>query len=170
MNNNLSVTGNLVADPEIKYFDSGTVKTTFSIAVTRNWTDANGEKQEQTSFFDITAWRYAAEDAARTLMKGSRVTITGRMEQQTWEDKESGSKRSKVIIVADEIAVACSQIESYERRKREDKGQPAQQGQSRSNNQQVTSRAPARGNQGRPTASVGSRSVTQTVPEDEEPF
>ena len=70
MNNNLSVTGNLVADPEIKYFDSGTVKTTFSIAVTRNWTDANSEKQEQTSFFDVTAWRYAAEDAARTLLKG----------------------------------------------------------------------------------------------------
>jgi single-strand DNA-binding protein len=115
MSNTVTVTGNLTSDPEIKYFDSGTAKASFSIADNRTWTD-NGEKKEQVSFYDVDAWRFLAEDVARVLTKGVRVTITGRLEQQSWTDKTTGDKRSKVVIIADSIGLGLMSIESFERR------------------------------------------------------
>ena len=115
MSNTVTVTGNLTSDPEIKYFDSGTAKASFSIADNRTWTD-NGEKKEQVSFYDVDAWRFLAEDVARVLTKGVRVTITGRLEQQSWNDKTTGDKRSKVVIIADSIGLGLMSIESFERR------------------------------------------------------
>lgn len=113
----ITITGNVTAPPELKFLDSGTAKATFSVAVSHYWNDASGDKQEKTSFFDVVAWRYLAEDVARVLDKGVRVVVTGRLEQRSWEDKESGSKRSKVEILADEVAVAAKSIESMERRR-----------------------------------------------------
>lgn len=173
MNNYSTMTGNLTADPDLKYFDSGSVKITFSIACTRTWKGADGEKQEQTSFIDVTAWRFLAEDVARVIQKGSRVTVSGRIEQQSWDDKESGTKRSKIIIVADEIAVSVSQIESYERRKRENvEGAP--QVQTRTSNQSRASQGASRSTQARvPAAATASRkpavSRDELEPSDE-PF
>lgn len=172
MNNNITITGNLTADPEIKYFDSGTVKTTFSIAVNRVWKDTNGEKQEQTSYIDVHAWRYLAEDAARTIGKGSRVTVSGRIEQQSWDDKTDGSKRSKIVLVADEIAVAVSQIESYERRKRSEGGEGQSQGQVRSQGAPKASGAASRASQARVPAAAGARkpATSREELEADEPF
>ncbi|NBR35868.1 MAG: single-stranded DNA-binding protein [Chitinophagales bacterium] len=172
MNNNVTITGNLTADPEIKYFDSGAVKTTFSIAVTRTWKDNNGEKQEQTSFVDVHAWRYLAEDIARTLSKGSRVTVNGRIEQQSWEDKTDGSKRSKIVVVADDVSVAISQIESYERRKRAEGGEGQSQGQVRSQGAQKASGAASRSSGARVPAAAGARkpATSREELEADEPF
>jgi single-strand DNA-binding protein len=119
MSNTITVTGNLTADPEIQFFDSGTAKATFSIADNRVWTD-NGEKKEQVSYYDIHAWRYLAEDVARVLTKGARVTVVGRLEQQTWNDKTTGDKRSKIVIIADQVSLGLIGIESYERRAKQD--------------------------------------------------
>lgn len=173
MDNNITLTGNLTADPEIKYFDSGSVKTQFSVAVNRKWTDAKGEKQEQTSFVEVTAWKYLAEDSARVLQKGSRVTVSGRIEQQTWDDKESGAKRSKIIIVADDIAVPLSQIEGYERRKRSPEGEGQQSGGSRSGTAQKGSNAARGASQARVPATAGASRRPATSREelvDDEPF
>lgn len=115
MSNTVTVTGNLTSDPEITFFDSGTAKASFSIADNRTWTD-NGEKKEQVSFYDVNAWRFLAEDVARVLTKGVRVTITGRLEQQTWNDKTTGDKRAKIVIIADSIGLGLMSIESFERR------------------------------------------------------
>ena len=111
-----TIVGNVTANPELKFLGNGTPKSEFSVAVSHYWTDAAGEKQEKTSFFDVIAWRYLAEDVARVLEKGVRVVVTGRLEQRSWDDEKTGSKRSKVELVADEVAVASKSIESFERR------------------------------------------------------
>jgi single-strand DNA-binding protein len=170
--NNTTVVGNLVADPEIKYFDSGTVKTSFTVAINRTWTDSKGEKQEQTSFLDCYSWRYLAEDIARVLEKGSRVSVTGRIEQQTWEDKESGQKRSKIVLVADDVAVAVSQIESYVRRKRTEGGEGQSKPATRSQGAPRASGAVSRASQGRVPAAAGARkpATSREELEQDEPF
>lgn len=111
-----TLVGNVTADPELKFLGNGTPKAEFSVAVSHYWTDASGEKQEKTSFFDVVAWRYLADDVARVLQKGVRVIVTGRLEQRSWEDEKTGGKRSKVELIADEVAVASKSIESFNRR------------------------------------------------------
>lgn len=111
-----TIVGNITADPELKFLANGTPKADFSVAVSHYWTDASGEKQEKTSFFDVVAWRYLAEDVARVLQKGVRVVVTGRLEQRSWDDEKTGGKRSKVELIADEVAVAAKSIESFDRR------------------------------------------------------
>jgi single-strand DNA-binding protein len=147
-----TIVGNVTANPELKFLGNGTPKTEFSVAVSHYWTDASGEKQEKTSFFDVIAWRYLAEDVARVLEKGVRVIVTGRLEQRSWEDEKTGGKRSKVELIADEVAVASKSIESFERRRRDDNGGP---------DAKKTARP-------RPTASAGAR--TASVAEEDEPF
>ncbi len=110
-----TIVGNITADPELKFLDNGTAKTSFSVAVGHYWTDASGEKQEKTSYFDVVAWRYLAEDVARVLEKGVRVVVTGRLEHRSWE--QDGAKRSKVELIADDVAVAVKSIDSFERRR-----------------------------------------------------
>ena len=114
-----TIIGNLTADPEVKYFDSGAAKLTFSVAVNNYWTDAKGEKQEKTSFFNVVSWRNLAEDGASVLAKGVRVVVTGRLEQESWDDKETGKKRSAIHILADEIGISVRGIESFERKQRQ---------------------------------------------------
>jgi len=112
----VTITGNLTADPEVRFFDSGAQKLSFSVAVNNFWTDAKGEKQEKTSFFNVVAWRNLADDAVKTLEKGLRVVVTGRLEQESWDDKETGKKRSTVNILADEIGISVRGIESIRRK------------------------------------------------------
>lgn len=112
----VNLMGNLTKDPELMVFDSGKTKVSFSVAVNRSWKDESGEKKEQVSYFDVIAWSYTADDIARILSKGNGVIINGRLEQQTWDDKTTGEKRSKVVIVADNVAMTLRNIESYERR------------------------------------------------------
>ena len=89
------IVGNLTADPKLTYTDGGAARLNFGIASNHYYRDAQNEKQEKTSFFDVTCWRYLAEDSASVLEKGVGVIVQGRLEQRSWEDKE-GNKRSKV--------------------------------------------------------------------------
>ena len=116
MSAQVNLIGNLTKDPELMVFDSGKTKVSFSVAVNRRWNDESGEKKEQVSYFDVIAWAYTADDIARILSKGNAVIISGRLEQQSWDDKTTGEKRSKVVVIADNIALALRNIESYERR------------------------------------------------------
>ena len=99
--NSVTVIGNLVDDPELRFTASGIAMAKIRMAVNRRYQRA-GEWQEDTSFFGGTLWRDAAENAAESLQKGMRVIVTGRLEQQQWETKE-GEKRSTVEIAIDEI-------------------------------------------------------------------
>lgn len=98
-----TVVGNLTRDPELRYTPTGRAVCRLGIAVNRRWQDRQTKEwQEETSFFNVTAWAELGENVAESLVKGDRAVITGRLEQRSWETPE-GDKRSSVDIVADEI-------------------------------------------------------------------
>jgi len=102
MSNNVTLIGNLVDDPELRFTPSGVAMAKIRLAVNRRWRGNDGEWQEDTSFFTGTVWREQAESAAESLQKGTRVIVTGRLEQRSWET-EQGDKLSVVEIQIDEI-------------------------------------------------------------------
>lgn len=123
----VTLVGNLTADPEMKFLPTGVGKLSFSIAVNHYWNDADGAKQEKVSYFNCVAWRNLAEDSANVLSKGSRVIVTGRLEQRSWDDKETGQKRSTVEVLADNVGLVVGNIESFVRKqKTEGQQSPAQ--------------------------------------------
>jgi len=93
----VTVIGNLTRDPELRFAKSGLAMVTLGLAVNRKRGD-----EELTSFFDVVAFGSLAENVAETCPKGSRVVVTGRLEQRSWET-DDGDRRSKVEIVADDI-------------------------------------------------------------------
>ena len=99
--NTITVVGNITRDPELRFTAGGKGVASFGIAVNRRY-QVNGEWQEKVSFFNVVAWDSLGENAAASLNKGSRVIVTGRLEQRDYETKE-GEKRSVVEIVADEV-------------------------------------------------------------------
>jgi len=104
---NLSVlSGNLTRDPEVRYLKDGTATCSFGLAVDRRWQDrVTGEWAEATSFFDVACWRELAEHVALCVVKGSRVVVTGRLEQRSWTG-DDGRVRTRVELVADDVG--CS--------------------------------------------------------------
>ena len=101
MDSTVTIVGNLTRDPELRFTAGGKGVASFGVAVGRRF-QQNGEWQEKTSFFNVTAWDTLGENAAASLTKGTRVVVTGRLEQREYETKE-GEKRNVVEIVADEI-------------------------------------------------------------------
>lgn len=98
----IHVTGNVTSDPELKYGANGQARLAFSIASSSSWKDNDGEWQEETSFFNVVAWRGIAEAAAQILEKGLAVIVIGKLNQRSWETPE-GDKRSTVEIKADHV-------------------------------------------------------------------
>ena len=101
MDSTVTIVGNLTRDPELRFTAGGKGVASFGVAVGRRY-QQNGEWQEKTSFFNVTAWDTLGENVAASLTKGTRVLVTGRLEQREYETKE-GEKRNVVEIVADEI-------------------------------------------------------------------
>jgi single-strand DNA-binding protein len=123
--NNVTIVGNITRDPELRFTPSGQANARLGVAVNRKWQDRNsGEWQEATSFFDVICWRELAENVSESLKKGTRVIVTGRLEQRSWE--QDGNKRSVVEINADEVAPslrwATAKVEKTERRSAGDQG------------------------------------------------
>lgn len=103
MSNTTTLSGNLTRDPEIRYTRDGQANTTFGLAVNRRWQPRGSDEwEEATSFFDVVCWRELAENVALSLVKGSRVVVTGRLDQHVWET-ELGERRSRVEITAEEV-------------------------------------------------------------------
>ena len=117
-----TISGNVTQEPELTFASNGAARLSFGVAVNQGYTDAQGEKVEKTSFFNVTAWRYLAENTARVLEKGIGVVVTGRLEQRTYEDKE-GNKRSVVDLIAEEIGIATRSLETVQRRVKTDNPQ-----------------------------------------------
>ena len=101
--NKVLLIGNLVADPELRYTPKGTPVTDLRLAVNRVWTGEGGQRQEETTYVDVTLWSRTAELANQYLSKGRPVFIEGRLQMETWEDKTSGQKRSKLKIVGENM-------------------------------------------------------------------
>jgi single-strand DNA-binding protein len=106
MSTQVTMTGNLTADPVLKSTKTGSSLLSVGIAVTRRWRDKQDNWEEQTSFFDLTAWGELADNAAASLSKGNKVVVVGRLEQQEWTDKNDGSTKKKIVVIADDIAVS----------------------------------------------------------------
>jgi single-strand DNA-binding protein len=118
--NSVTLVGNATRDPELRYTPSGAPVATFGLAVNRRWQNRQtNEWEEAVSFFDIVCWRELAENVVESITKGTRVLVTGRLEQRSWDTQE-GDKRSKVEIVADEVGPslrwASAQVMRNERR------------------------------------------------------
>jgi single-strand DNA-binding protein len=99
--------GNLGKDPEMQVTAEGTPFTRFSLAVNRSYTSSNGEKVEETEWFNIVAWRQLAENCERYLHKGSKVYLEGRLSQRKYTDRE-GVGRTSIEVIANEMEMLSS--------------------------------------------------------------
>ena len=100
--NKVMVIGHLGKDPEMRYTPSGRPVTTFTVAVSRSWNTADGERRTETEWFNIVAWGNLAEICKQYLYKGQQVYIEGRLQTRRWDDKE-GQKHTSVEVVANEM-------------------------------------------------------------------
>src|SRR3954447_19056005 len=99
--NKVILIGNLTRDPEVRYTPKGTAVAEIGLAVNRVYTTDSGEKREEATFVDVTLWGRTAEIAGEYLKKGRPVFIEGRLQLDTWDDKQSGQKRSKLKVVGE---------------------------------------------------------------------
>lgn len=101
--NKVMLIGNLTRDPEIKYTPKGTAVASFALAINRNYTTEGGEKREEVTFVEIEAYGRVAEIIGEYCKKGSPLFVDGRLKLDTWDDKQTGQKRSKMKVVAENI-------------------------------------------------------------------
>ena len=99
--NKVMLMGNLTRDPEIKYTPKGTAIANFGIAVNRTYTPEGGEKREEVTFIDLEAWGRTAEVIGEYFKKGKPIFIEGRLKLDSWDDKTTGKKMSKLRVVVD---------------------------------------------------------------------
>jgi single-strand DNA-binding protein len=99
--NKVMLMGNLTRDPEIKYTPKGTAIANFGMAINRNYSTEGGEKREEVTFIDIEAFGRTAEIIGEYFKKGRPIFIEGRLKLDTWDDKQTGQKKSKLRVVAD---------------------------------------------------------------------
>ncbi|WP_435011701.1 single-stranded DNA-binding protein [Tundrisphaera lichenicola] len=95
--------GNLTRDPELRRLANGTAVTDLGLALNRSFMGKDGEKREEVVFIDVTVWDRQAETCCQYLKKGRAVHVEGFLKMDTWEDKNSGEKRSKVKVQADRV-------------------------------------------------------------------
>ena len=101
--NKVILMGNLTRDPETRTTPNGQSVTNFSLAVNRTWRGADGQSQESVSYIDCVAWGKPGEIISQYVSKGRALLVSGRLDQRSWEDKESGGKRSKIEVVVEDF-------------------------------------------------------------------
>src|SRR6266403_99022 len=106
--NKVILLGNLTRDPEVRYTPKGSAVCDLGIAVTRVYTTDSGEKREEATFVDVTFWGRTAEVAGEYLKKGRPVFIEGRLQLDTWDDKQSGQKRSRLKVIGETMQMLGS--------------------------------------------------------------
>jgi single-strand DNA-binding protein len=118
--NNVTLAGNLTRDPEVRFTQGGQPLANFGLAVNRRWQNRQTQEwEEKVSFVDGTCWGQLAQNVGESLYRGDRATVVGYLEMDSWET-DSGDKRSKVEIIADEVGPslrwATAEITRNERR------------------------------------------------------
>ena len=101
--NKVILIGNVTRDPEVKFTPKGSAVADVGLAINRNYTLDNGEKREETIFVDVELWGRLAEIAGEYAKKGRPIYIEGRLRMDTWEDKASGQKRSRMKVVGENL-------------------------------------------------------------------
>ena len=125
MVNRVFLIGNLGADPEIRYTQSGTPVATFNLATTRRWKDKDGQPQEETEWHRLVVWGRLAEICGEYLNKGSKVYIEGRLQTRKWQD-QNGNDRWTTEVVAQEMKMLSGREQDASR---PGAGQPMPQSQ-----------------------------------------
>jgi single-strand DNA-binding protein len=97
--NRVIIAGNLTRDPELRYTPKGTAVAHITLAISRTWKSETGESKEEVSFVDVDAWARQAEVIAQYMKKGRPLLVEGRLKQDTWEDKNTHQKQSKLKVV-----------------------------------------------------------------------
>jgi single-strand DNA-binding protein len=101
--NKVLLLGNVTRDPEVRYTPKGSAVCDLGVAVNRAYTTDSGDKREEVTFVDVTLWGRTAEVASEYLKKGRPVFIEGRLQMDTWDDKQTGQKRTRLRVVADNM-------------------------------------------------------------------
>jgi single-strand DNA-binding protein len=101
--NKVMLIGNLTRDPELRFTPKGTAVADITLAINRIWNNEQNQKQEETIFVDVTLWGRQAELAQQYLTKGRGAYIEGRLQMDTWDDKETGKKRSKLKVIGENL-------------------------------------------------------------------
>lgn len=110
----ITLIGNLGRDPEMRYTPTGVPVTSFTVAVNRRWTGQDGQQQDKTTWFRVTAWRKLAENASQYLTKGSKVLVIGTVEEpQAYIDRE-GQPRASLEVTAQDIRFLSTRSEGME--------------------------------------------------------
>src|SRR2546427_6655726 len=97
--NKVILAGNLTRDPELRYTPKGTAIAKIGLAINRTWKNETGETKEEVTFVDVDAFGRTAEIIAQYLKKGRPILMEGRLRYQTWDDKQTNQKRSKLGVV-----------------------------------------------------------------------
>ncbi len=106
--NKVILLGNLTRDPEVRYTPKGSAVCDLGLAVNRQYSLDNGEKREEVTYVDVVLWARLAEIAGEYLKKGRPVFIEGRLQLDSWDDKQSGQKRSKLRVVGETMQLLGS--------------------------------------------------------------
>lgn len=126
--NRVILMGNLTRDPEVKYGQSGTAVCEIGLALNRSWFDKkSNSRKEEVTFVDCTLWSRDAEVAGEYLHKGSPVLIEGRLNLDTWDDKQTGQKRSKLRVVAESMKLLSSRAGGGESRDTDEEQVPEEE-------------------------------------------
>lgn len=99
--NRVTIGGHITRDPELRYTPKGAAIAGFGLAINRNWTDEAGNKKEEVTFVDVSAFGKTAENIAKFFKKGRPILLDGRLKFEQWDDKKSGAKMSKLKVVCD---------------------------------------------------------------------
>jgi single-strand DNA-binding protein len=105
MDNTLTLCGNATSDPKVRYTEKGLCVVTFDIAVNRNYTDGQGQKQTKVMFCEVQIWRQLAENVAESIHRGNRVIATGMLDLNSWE-ADDGTRRSKLRMACQDIGLS----------------------------------------------------------------
>jgi single-strand DNA-binding protein len=101
--NKVILLGNLTRDPEVRYTPKGSAVCDLGVAVNRVYTTEGGERREEVTFVDVVLWARLAEIAGEYLRKGRPVFIEGRLQMDSWDDKQTGQKRTKLRVVGESM-------------------------------------------------------------------
>ena len=145
--NKIILMGNLTRDPELRYTPKGTAVAKLGLAVNRTWKTETGETKEDVLFIDIEAFSRQAETIGQYLKKGSPILVEGRLRMDTWDDKQTNQKRTKILVTAENVRFLGS-------------GQPREGG----------TPAAARAKQPAAPPAAAPEAVEEPPPEDDVPF
>jgi single-strand DNA-binding protein len=101
--NKVVLVGNLTRDPELRYTPKGTAIAKLGLAVNRVWTNEAGEKKEEVTFVDVDVFGRTAENVGQYMRKGRPILIEGRLKLDQWDDKQTGQKKSRLGVVAENV-------------------------------------------------------------------